>query len=162
MEDKGQAPLRRRDEWKTKLLILLGGLILLGMGSLIWAESVNRHQASTYGIADPSSAALRIENRTSDFAVTRVTLQNTEGFVTIRDVGHEISMGEEAVVEIAPGAYLVMVFYGETTQTVAGRPKGSLSASFTVSPEKAVILCLQGGRSSPEGLIFLPPELVFK
>jgi len=162
MEDNGQAPPRRRGGWKTKLFIVVGGLILLGMGSLIWTESVNRHQASTYGIADPSSAALRIENRTSDFAITRVTLQNTEGSVAVRDVGHEIRMGEEAVVEITPGAYLVMVFYGETTQTAAGRPRGSLNASFTVSLGQAVILCLQGGRSSPEGLVFLPPELVFK
>jgi len=160
-EEKGQAPPRRRGGWTTMLLIL-GGLIVLGAGSLMWAVSVYRHRASTYGITDPSGAALRIENRTSDFAITRVTIEDPEERVAFRDVGIEIGTGAGTVLEIAPGTYLVRVHYVETDQAVPWRPQGSLSESIVVSPGKAVILCLQGGRSSPEGSIFVPPLLVFR
>lgn len=160
-EKEEQAPPRRRGGWKTKLLIL-GGLIVLGAGSLTWAAGVVRHKASTYGIADPSSAALRMENRTSDFAITHVTIEDAKERGAVRDVHGEIGTGAESVLEIAPGTYLVRVSYVETGQAVPWRPKGSLSESFTISPGRAVILYLQGGRSSPEGLISVPPALVFK
>jgi ubiquinone/menaquinone biosynthesis C-methylase UbiE len=157
-----QAPSRRRGGWKTKLLILGGLIALLGWVSITWAVSVNRHEASTYGIADPSSAALRVENRTTDFAITRVSIEEPERSVTVQDVGREIGPSAEAVLEIAPGAYLVKVFYVEISQAVPDRPQGFLSGTFSVSPGKATVLHLQGGRSSPESFIFIPPELAFK
>lgn len=66
----------------TVLLILGGLIVVLAVGALVWANAY-RHTASTYGIADPSSAALRIENRTTDFAITRVTIEDAEGRVAI-------------------------------------------------------------------------------
>jgi hypothetical protein len=144
------------------MLLILGGLIALGVGALMLAASVHRHKASTYGITDPSGAALRIENRTSDFAITRVTIADAEERVAFRDVGIEIGIGAATVFEIAPGTYLIRVHYVETGQVVPWRPQGSLNESIAVSPGKAVLLCLQGGRSSPEGSIFIPPVLVLR
>jgi hypothetical protein len=123
---------------------------------------VNRHKASTYGIVDPSSAALRIENRTADFAITHVSVEGPERSVAVQDVRGEIGPDAEAVLEIAPGAYLVTVFYVEISQAVPDRPQGFLSGSFSVAPGKAAVLYLQGGRSSPESFIFISPELAFK
>jgi len=157
-EENGQVPPRRLGGWTT-IWLILGGLIALVVGALMWATSAHRHRASTYGINDPSGAALRIENRTSDFAITRVTIADAEERVAFREVGIEIGIGAETVLEIAPGTYLVSVRYVETSQVVPWRPEGSLNESIVISPGKAVLLCLQGGRSSPEGSIFIPPEL---
>jgi hypothetical protein len=74
----------------------------------------------------------------------------------------EIGNGANATLEITPGTYLVNVSYIEIKQVEFGRPSGTLSASFTVLPGKAAILCLQGGRSSPESLMFFPPGLALK
>ena len=157
-----QAPPRRRGGWKTKLLILGGLIVLVAWASITWAISANRHKASTYGIADPSSAALRIENRTADFAITRFSVEEPEGGVAVQDVRGEIGPGAEAVLEITSGAYLVTVFYVEIGQAAPDRPQGFLSGSFSVVPGKAAIMHLQGGRSSPESFIFIPPELAIK
>ncbi|NIS83396.1 MAG: hypothetical protein GTO14_25095, partial [Anaerolineales bacterium] len=142
-EKKGQAPPGRRGGWTTKLLIL-GGLIALGVGALMWAANVHRHGASTHGITDPSGSVLREENRASDFAITRVTIADAEERVTFRDVGLEIGVGEEALFEVEPGNFLVRVHYVETGQVVPWRPQGSVGESIMVSPGKAVLLCLQG------------------
>ena len=128
----------------------------------MWAASERRHRASTYGITDPSGSALKIENRTSDFAITRVNIADAEERVAFLDMSIEIGNGAETVLEIAPGTYLVRVHYVETGQVVPWRPQGSLSESIAVSPGKAGLLRLQGGRSSPEGSIYIPPELVLK
>jgi hypothetical protein len=143
-------------------LVLAVLIVVLAGGSIAWVVSAHRHGASTYGIADPSSAALRIENRTTDFAITRVSFEGTAQGEAVRDVYGEIAVDAEAVLEIAPGTYLVKVFYVEIKQAVAGRPKGFLSESFSVSPGKAAVLSFQGGRSSPEGMVFIPPKLALK
>jgi hypothetical protein len=147
--------------WKARVLAL-AALIAVGAALIIWVPSVHRHKASTHGIADPSSAALRIANRTTDFAIRSVSIGDAEGDVADQVVHNEIGPGAEAVVEIAPGSYLVSVSYVETNQVLPYRPEGALGESFTVSPGKAVILHLKGGRSSPESLIFIAPKLAFK
>jgi hypothetical protein len=143
-------------------LLILAGIIILAGASITWGVGVYRHKASTYGIADPSSAVLSMENRTSDFAIRRVLIEDAAGGVVVADVYSEIGTGAGVVLEIVPGAYSVSVFYEEISQGVAWRPRGSVDASFSVSPGKAVVLYMQGGRSSPDGLFFIPPELVFK
>ncbi|NIS80250.1 MAG: hypothetical protein GTO14_08580 [Anaerolineales bacterium] len=160
-EEIGQAQPRQRGVWTT-ILLILGGLIALGVGATMWAASVHRHKASTYGITDPSASALRIENRTSDFAITRVTIVDAEERVAFQEAGMGVGVGAETVLEIAPGTYLVRVDYAETGVVVPWRPQGSLSESIKLSPGEAVLLCLQGGRSSPEGSIFIPPVLALK
>ncbi len=157
----GQAPARRLRGWMLSLLIL-GVLIAVGTVLIIRAAGARRHEASTYGISDPSSAALRIENRTSDFTITRVFIETAEGRVAVQDEYGEIDAGAATVLEIAPGSYVVNVFYVESSQVWAFRPKGSLSESVTLPSGRAAVVRLAGGRSSPEGLIFVPPELVLK
>jgi hypothetical protein len=159
-EGKGKAPPRQRGAW-TKVWLLLGVLIALGVGALMWAASERRHRASTYGIIDPSVSALIIENKTSDFAISRITIADAEG-VALRDVGIEIGVGGETVLEIAPGVLLISVHYVETSMVVLGRPQGFLSESISVMPGKAVLVSFQGGRSSPEGSMFIPPLLVVR
>ena len=159
--DKGQSPQVRRRSW-TIWLLILGGLIALGVGALVWTANVHRHRASTYGITDPSGSALRIENRASDFAIIHVTIADAQDRVVFRDEIIEIGMGAASVFEISPGTYLVTVHYVEINQAVMGRPQGALSESIAVSSGRAVLLSLQGGRSSPEGSIFLPPVFVLK
>jgi hypothetical protein len=134
----------------------------MALAALNWASRSNRHQAATYGIVDPSCAALRVENRTNDFALTRVSLEDPERTLTIHDVPGEIAPGQEALLEIPPGAHVVTVFYVEANQVLGFRPKGSLSESVTVSPGEAAIVRFQGGRSSPDTLFFVPPELAVK
>jgi hypothetical protein len=129
---------------------------------LSWTAGARRHEASAYGINDPSSAALRVENRTSDFAIARVIIKDAEGLVTLQEEYGEITMGAEEVLEIEPGTILVSVYYVETAMAVMGRPSGSLEETVTVAPGKAAILVLQGGRSSPDGLVYVPPVLVEK
>lgn len=127
----------------------------------MWAASGRRHMASTYGITDPSVSALIIENKTGDFAISRITIADAKG-VALRDVGIEIGIGGETVLEIAPGALLISVHYVETSMVVLGRPQGFLSKSISVMPGKAALLSFQGGRSSPESSIFIPPVLVIR
>jgi hypothetical protein len=160
-DQKGQAPPWQRAGWTIKLLFL-AGLIFVAVLSIIVAVNAHRHRASTYGITEPSSAALRIESRTSDYTIKRVSVQEAEGGTVVQDIHSQIDPGAETVLEIAPGAYLATVSYVESNQVVPFRPEGSLSASFSVSPGKAIVLCLEGGRSSPEALISIPPKLVFK
>jgi hypothetical protein len=143
-------------------LILAGLILILAVVLISWVRNVRSHQAATYGVSDPSRAALRIENKTSDFAIARVALSDLGTGVLVQYVPGEIGMGAGAVLEVAPGSYLVEVSYAETGMVVMTRPKGTLEGSFTVSPGKAAILSFQGGRSSPEGMVFLAPELVFK
>lgn len=160
-EEKMRARPRWRGGW-TMILLILGGLIALGVGALMWTANVNRHRASTYGITDPSGSALRIENRARNFAITRVTIADADKRVALRDVGIEIGIGAETVIEIAPGTYIVSVNYVEISQVVPWRPHGHLSVSIVASPGKAVLLYFQGGSSSPDGSIFLPPVLVLR
>jgi hypothetical protein len=122
----------------------------------------HRHRASTYGITAPSSAVLRIENKTSDFAIRRVSVEEAQSGLVILDEPGGLDVGAEAVFEIPPGTYVVRIFYMEIEPIVMGRPEGFLNESFSVSPGRAALLSFQGGRSSPDGLIYIPPELVFK
>lgn len=156
-----QAPPKLRRRWIVGLLIL-GGLMALGLVSLVWAANVRRHKAATYGIADPAGAALRIENRTNDFAVARVAIESAEAGAFVRETPVEIAPGAAGGYGIEPGTYRVTVSYVEIKQVVGFRPKGSVTIPFTVFPARAVIVSLQGGRSSPESLLFIPPELVLK
>lgn len=156
-----QAPPKRWRRWIVGLLIL-GGLTVLGLAYLVWAANVRRHEAATYGIADPAGAALRIENRTNDFAVARVTIEGPEAGAFISETPIEIAPGAATVQGIEPGTYRITVSYVEIEQVVGFRPKGSVTIPFTVAPAKAVIVSLEGGRSSPESLLFIPPELVLK
>jgi hypothetical protein len=143
-------------------LWIVGILIGLGVVALVWSANVRRHRASTYGIIDPSGAALRIENRASDFAITRIAIADAEERVAFRDEIVEIGAGAESVLEIPPGMFLISVHYVETNQALPWRPQGVLSESIEVSPGEAVVLRLQGGRSSPQSSMFLPPVLVSK
>lgn len=146
---------------RTILLLALGGLaVLVVVVSLLWAARARSHRASTYGITDPSRAALRMANGTSDFAITHITVEDARQHVVSQEVTIEIGPGARRVLELAPGSYVVSVRYVEIKQAVANRPKGSLSQPLTASPGKAVLLSLQGGRSSPDGLIYVPPRLV--
>lgn len=142
---------------------MAGGLIVvLGVAAIALAVNARRHRASTYGIEDPSSAALRIENRTTDFAIARLSIEDAAAGVILEEVRGEIGPGAHHVLELAPGTYVVTVFYVEISMAVMGRPEGTLSASLKASPGKAAILHLSGGRSSPEAIIFVPPELLLK
>ena len=132
----------------------------LAVGAIIWIFSEHQHRASTYGITDPSIGALRISNSTSDFAISYLYIEQDEMHQVFRDSGIEIEPGGETVLEVDPGTYLVRVHYVEIAMVVAFRPQGTLSEYIVVSPGKAVLLDLQGGRSSPEGSIFIPPVLV--
>lgn len=139
--------------------LVAGALIVLAVVVIVWASNARRHRASTYGISDTSRAALRIENRTSDFAIKRVFIEDADLLVGTQDQYGGISAGAKEAFEIAPGSYQVKVFYVESSQVWAFRPEGSLSKLVTVGPGEAAILRLEGGRSSPEGMIFIPPKL---
>jgi hypothetical protein len=145
---------------RIALLLTLGGLAVVLVGLLLWAARARNHRASTYGITDPSRAGLRVDNGTSDFAVTRITVEDARQHVVSQDVTIEVEPGARTVLELAPGPYVISVRYVEIKQAEANRPAGSLSQSLTVSPGKAVLLSLQGGRSSPDGMLFVPPRLV--
>lgn len=142
--------------------LVAGALIVLAVVTIVWASNARRHRASTYGISDASRAALRIENKTSDFAIKRVFIEDAELLVGTQDEYGGIAAGEKEAFEIAPGSYQVKVFYVESSQVWAFRPEGSLSELVTVGPGEAAILRLEGGRSSPEGMIFIPPKLTIK
>jgi hypothetical protein len=160
-EEKGQTSRKRRGGW-IALFLILGVLIVLGVGALFWTANMRRHRASTYGITNPSGSALKVENRSSDFAITRITIADAEERVPFRDMVIEIGVGAETALEIPPGTSFVTVHYVELGQAVPGRPQGSLSESIVVSPGKAVLLSLQGGRSSPASSIFIPPVLALR
>jgi hypothetical protein len=147
---------------RTIVLLALGALALLVLTSLLWAAWVRSHRASTYGITDPSRAALRVANGTSDFAITRITVEDARQHVVSQEVTIEVGPGASTVLELAPGPRVISVRFVEIDQAVANRPEGSLSQSVTVSPGEAVLLSLQGGRSSPDGMIFVLPRLVTK
>lgn len=161
LEEAGQALVNGR-KGRVWLLLILVGLIILGMGGLTWAVSVHRHKASTYGISDPMGSVLKIENRASDFAITRVSIAGAEERVVLRELGIEIGSGESTILELSPGTFLVTVDYAEAGVVVPFRPQGSLSRTIVVSPGKAVLLSFEGGRSSPEASIFIPPVLILK
>lgn len=161
-ETEGSMPVWQRLGRRARILLVAGLVVTMALAALNWASRSNRHRAATYGIVDPSSAALRVENKTNDFALTRVSLEDPERAVTIHDVPGEIAPGQETVLEIAPGAYVAKVFYVEANQVLGFRPKGSLSELITVSPGEATIVRFQGGRSSPNTLFFVPPELALK
>jgi hypothetical protein len=57
---------------------------------------------------------------------------------------------------------MVKIHYVEIKQAEANRPKGVVEQLIEVSPGKAVLLSLTGGRSSPDGLIFVAPQIVSK
>jgi hypothetical protein len=157
---EGQAAPQWRKGWLTKVLIP-AALLVLVVASIAGIRSIQRHRASTYGIARPYSALL-VENKTGSFAVTRVTLEGTGGDPAEYTVLGEIGNGAEASAEIAPGSYLAKVSYVEIIQLQLPWPKGTLTAPFSVAPGKAAILRLQGGRSSSGSLLFFPPELAVK
>lgn len=161
-ESEESIPVWQRAGRRARVLFVAGLVVVVAFAALKWASGSNRHRAATYGIVDPLSAALRVENKTNDFALTRVSLEDPERAVTIQDLPGEIAPGEEAVLEIAPGTHAVTVFYVEANQVLGFRPKGSLSESITVSPGEAAIVRFQGGRSSPDTLFFVPPELALK
>jgi hypothetical protein len=127
-----------------------------------WTLDEYRHNASAYGIADPSMAVLRVANRSSDFAITRVAIGDAAKNVADQLVYQEIGPGAQAVIEIEPGAYVISISYVEINQAAAWVPKGLLNGTFSTSAGEAVICHLQGGRTSPERLILIPPELAFK
>jgi len=137
-------------------------LCVAAMFLINWGLDTHRHKASAYGIVDPSSAVLRVVNRSGDFAITRVVIGDAEVNVADELIYQEIGPGDQAVLEIEPGSYVIAISYVEIKQAAAWVPKGLLNDSFTISPGKAAIYHLQGGRTSPDRLILIPPELVFK
>jgi hypothetical protein len=139
------------------LVVLVPALLLL-----LWLADAHSHRASTYGIVDPNRAALRIENRTSDFAISRVTIARADTQIVDQDLHQEILMDAGNVLDLEPGDYVLDVYWVESGQVEAYQKKGESHASFSVSPGQAVVLRLKGGRAPGEGLFWMPPELVFK
>jgi len=144
------------------LLILVGLVAVLALAGISLAARARRHQASTYGILDPAQAALRIQNRTNDFAVRSISLEDAERSVAVEDIQREIRPGDEAVLEIAPGTYRINVVFVETVQVTGWRPEGTLGELVSVAPGEAAVLSFQGGNSSPDRPIYIPPELTVK
>jgi hypothetical protein len=161
MTEKSTPPWERLGRWGT-VLILVGVIAILAVAGLSLAARARRHQASTYGIVDPTQAVLRVENRTSDFSVRSISLEDAERSVVVQNIQQEIRPGDETVLEIAPETYRVNVLFVEIVQAAAARPEGTLSVVVSISPGKAAILSFQGGNSSPDRPIYIPPELVVK
>jgi hypothetical protein len=159
---------RKGPAWSEQLqgrrlgFLIAGALIALAVVAIMWSSNARSHRASTYGFDDASSAALRVENRTTDFAIKRVFIEDADLLVGTQDEYGGIVAGAKEAFEIVPGSYQVKVFYVESSQVLAFRPEGSLSELVTVGPGEAAILRLEGGRSSPEGMIFIPPKLSVK
>jgi hypothetical protein len=146
-------------QFKLLALAVLGVVAVLAVNMSLDAH---RHKASAYGIVDPSSAALRVANRSSDFAITRVAIGDASINVADELVYQEIGPGAQAVIEIPPGTYVIDISYVEIKQAAEWVPRGLLNGSFRVSPGQAAICHLQGGRTSPDRPILIPPELDFK
>jgi len=156
-----QTPPRWRGGWTAKLLAL-GALLAVLIVASGWIAGLVSHRASSYGISDPSRAVVRLENRTTDFAITRVSLGEAERNLVDQDIYQEIGPGKEAVIEVEPGAHLLKVSWVEIRQVEAFRPKGDHTETLSLEPGEAAILYLQGGRSSPDGLLSIPPKLVLR
>ena len=150
-----------RSGWPAKLLALVL-LVALATSLIAWVLGSASHKASSYGIVDPSSAALRIENRTTDFAITRVFVGETEDGYTDEGVHQEIGPGAGAVIELEPGDYLLKISWVEIGQVEAFVPKGDLTERLNLSAGEAEVLHMQGGRWSSGGLLCIPPSLVYK
>jgi hypothetical protein len=146
----------------TVALLSIVGLVAVALVVLGWLAGVRRHRASTYGISDPGRAALRIENKTSDFAISRISIGNAETNVFDRDVDQEIGMGTGIVLDLEPGEYIIQVYWVESGQVEAYVQKGESLASFSVSPGEAALLRLESGRAPHGGMMWIPPELVLK
>jgi len=140
------------------LVLLLAAAVIL----IAWILGSASQKASSYGIVDPTSAVLRIENKTTDFAITRVFVGEAEtGFVD-EEMHNEIGPGKGAVVELEPGDYLVKISWVEIAQVEAFVPKGDLTERLDLAPGEAAILHMQGGRWHSDGLLCIPPKLAFK
>ena len=146
----------------TLILLVLVFLLVVTIALVAWQAGVRSHRAATYGITDPQRAALRIENKSSEFAISRITIGDATTNVFDQDLNREIGMGTGAVLELEPGDHIVRVYWVESAQVEAYAHTGDTLASFHVSPGKAAILHLIGGRATKGGLMWIPPELVLK
>jgi hypothetical protein len=72
----------------------------------------------------------------------------------------EVGPGDGTVLELAAGAHVVSVRYVEIKQAEAHVPAGTLRQSLMVAPGTALLLSLQGGRSSPDGMMYVAPRLM--
>jgi hypothetical protein len=149
-----------RPRWWIPFLV--GGALVVLVGLLVWGAQGRRHRASTYGITDPSLAALRIENETTDYAITHISIEDSEQHVVSWEETIEIEPGENTVISLEPGNHIVRLRYVEVKQAEAHRPKGTLDQPVAVSAGEAVLLSLEGGRSSPGASIVVAPRVVAK
>lgn len=157
----GQAEPRWRGGWQARVLTL-ALLAAVVITLLAWILGTPSHKASSYGIVDPSSAALRVENRTTDFAIARVLIGEPESGIINQKVHHEIGPGAGAAIELEPGDYLLEISWVEIAQVEAFVPKGELTERIDLSAGEAAVLHLQGGRWASDGLLCIPPKLVVR
>ena len=143
-------------------LLALMSLLALGILVVAWQSGLRTHRAATYGISDDSRAALRIENKTTEFAISRISIGDAGSNIFDRDVNQEIGMGTGTVLDLEPGNYILRVYWVESGQVEAYVRKGDTLASFSVAPGEAAVLRLKSGRANRGGLLWIPPELAFK
>lgn len=155
-----------RGPWRRALwvigLVAAGGVLAAVIAYLAVMAGARRHQASSYGVQEPSRGALSLSNATSDFAVTRITLKDPETQMVLQEVVEEVDPGGSSILALDPGTYRVVVSFAGIGQTVPDWPGGSAGVGLTISAGRAAIVRLQGGRASLDGLVYLPPELVVR
>ena len=152
---------------RRRAIILIGmGLAIITMIAGIMAAGLHlyarRHRASSYGISDPASTALRVENHTRDFVITRIIIEDQGRTTIIADVRQEVLPEEKQVIELAAGRYIATVRFVEIMRTPTYLSPNDLFLPLHLDPGKAVILSLEDGIASPETRLYLPPRLVSK
>ena len=152
---------RWRSGWKARLVaaVLLAAVILVLLACVFGFPS---HRAASYGVTDPSSAVLRIENKTTDFAIARVLVGESASGVINQKVHPEIGPGQGATIELEAGDYMVTIHWVEIGQVEAFVPKGDLTERVDLSTGEAAVLHLHGGRWSSDSLLCIPPKLKVK
>lgn len=156
--EQGQGRIHRA-MW---LVLLIGGLLAAAFATPAVLADARRHTAQLYGVEDPSKAVLSVPNRTGGFAMARITFEDPDTDLALQQLTREVVPGQSATLAIAPGKYRVSVSFVELAQAAPDRPQGSLSVTVDIAAGRAAIVRLEGGRSSPEGMLYVPPELVVK
>jgi hypothetical protein len=143
-------------------LVAAGGLLVAAIVTLASVAGASRHKASSYGVQEPSRAVLSLRNRTSDFAMTSLILKDPDTQMVLQQVWEEIEPGGSSILTVAPGSYRVAVSFAEIGQQVPEWPSGSLSVDVTIPAGRAAIVRLEGGHASPDGILYVPPELAVR
>jgi heme/copper-type cytochrome/quinol oxidase subunit 2 len=145
---------------KTCLWIAAGLILLCAIIFLLSMVIVPRSaKASTYGITDKDQAALVIYNRTADFYVLDISLQDGTG----KKLTNLIHRGDFGVFEIPPGEYSVIVHYSDEANLdnlsyMEWYVSSVIKKEIEVKAGRAVRFTLTGGDVS--GMFYEPPELL--